>query len=257
MSTILVTGGTGTLGNDLLRAIADRGHQVRVMTRSPERATVPEGVEVVQGDLANGDGVDLAVKGADAVIHAASAPRDSMHVDMEGTRRLVVSAAEADVRHLLYVSIVGVDVVPYSYYRAKFAAEQIVAIGRVPWSVQRLTQFHPFVDSVLEKLSAGPVTAVPMSVPLQPISTADAARCLLAALDAGPSGLLPDKGGPRIESFAELATQWRRARRSGGGVLAVPLPGGLARALRGGGATCTNGVVEGDSFGNWLAARPR
>lgn len=257
MSTILVTGGTGTLGPDLLQVIAERGHHVRAITRRPEQAKAPVGIEVVQADLATGDGLDLAMKGVDGVVHAASAPRDSMHVDMEGTRRLVAAAAEAEVRHLLYVSIVGIDVVPYTYYRAKFAAEQIVAIGRVPWSIQRLTQFHPFVDSVLERLSAGPVTAVPMAVPLQPISTTDAARCLASALDGGPAGMLPDRGGPRVESFAELATQWRRAKRNSGGVLAVPLPGGLARALRAGGATCPSGAGEGQRFGEWLATQSR
>lgn len=257
VSNILVTGGTGTLGTDLLQAILDRGHHVRAISRRPERAKAPVGVEIVQADLVNGDGLDLAMKGVDAVVHAASAPRDSMRIDMEGTRRLVLSAAAADVRHLLYVSIVGIDVVPYSYYRAKFAAEQIVAIGRVPWSVQRLTQFHPFVNFMLGKMSVGPVTAVPMGVPLQPISTSDAGRCLAEALDAGDRGMLPDRGGPRVESLAELSTQWRKAKRTSGGVLAVPLPGGLARALRSGGATCPDGAVEGQTFGEWLASQAR
>ncbi len=253
MSTILVTGGTGTLGNDLLRAITDRGHHVRAISRHPDQVKAPDGVDVVQADLATGDGLDLAMKGVDAIVHAASAPTNSMRIDMEGTRRLVVSAAEAEVRHLLYVSIVGIDVVPYSYYRAKFAAEQIIAIGRVPWTVQRLTQFHPFIGYLLEKLTVGPVTAAPMSVPLQPISTADAARCLANSLDAAPAGRSPDRGGPRVESFAELAAQWRRAKRSGGGVVPVPVPGALARALRGGAATCPDGAVQGQTFSDWLA----
>ncbi len=256
-----MTGGTGMLGADLLKAIADRGHHIRAMTTRPERAKAPDGVEGLQGvefvaaDLATGDGVDLAVKGVDAVLHAASAPRDSMRVDMQGTRRLVVAAAEADVRHLLYVSIVGIDLLPYSYYRAKFAAEQIIGIGRVPWTVQRLTQFHPFIGFLLEKLTVGPLTAAPMSVPLQPIGTADAARTLAAALDAGPAGMLPDRGGPRAESFADLAAQWRKAKRSGGGVMPVPVPGSLARALRAGAATCPDGAVEGQTFEEWLATQ--
>jgi uncharacterized protein YbjT (DUF2867 family) len=254
VGTILVTGGTGMLGNDLLRAIADRGHHVRVMTRRPEKAEVPDGVDVVEGDLATGDGLDLAMKGADAVVHAASAPTNSMRIDMEGTRRLVIAAADEGVAHLLYVSIVGIDVIPYSYYRAKFAAEQIVEIGRVPWSIQRLTMFHPFIGLLLGKLSAGPLTVAPMSVPLQPIGTADAARCLATALDAGPSGQLPDRGGPRVEPFAELAAQWRRASRNGGGVLPVPVPGRLGRALRGGGAACPDGAVDGQTFEDWLAS---
>jgi uncharacterized protein YbjT (DUF2867 family) len=224
------------------------------MTRRPGKAKVPNGIDVVQGDLATGDGVDQAVKGVDAIVHAASAPTNSTRIDMEGTRRLVLAAADEHVAHLVYVSIVGIDVVPYSYYRAKFAAEQIIEIGRVPWTIQRLTQFHPFIGFLLDKLSAGPLTVVPMRVPLQPIGTADAARCLADALDAGPSGQLPDRGGPRVEQFADLAAQWRKANRNGGGVLPVPVPGGLGRALRGGGATCPDGTVEGQTFSDWLGA---
>jgi len=253
VGTILVVGGTGMLGADLLRAIADRGHHVRAVTRHPKKAKAPDGVDVVHGDLATGDGVDLAMKGVDAVVHAATAPTNSMRIDIEGTRRLVTAAANEGVAHLLYVSNVGIDVIPYSYYRGKFAAEQIVEIGRVPWTIQRLTQFHPFIGLLLGKLSAGPLTVAPMSVPLQPIGTVDAADCLATALDAGPSGHLPDRGGPRVESFVELAAQWRKANRNGGGVLPVPVPGGLARALRDGGATCPDGAVEGQTFGDWLA----
>ncbi|MFI7025265.1 hypothetical protein ACIBMZ_21380 [Micromonospora sp. NPDC049900] len=51
---------------------------------------------------------------------------------MLGTRRLVAAATEGGVAHLIYVSIVGVDRVPYAHYRHKLAAEQVVAAGGVP-----------------------------------------------------------------------------------------------------------------------------
>jgi uncharacterized protein YbjT (DUF2867 family) len=253
MATILVTGGNGMLGLVLVGTLIQRGHQVRVASRHASSGELPNGVQAVTADVSSGEGLPGAVVGMEAVVHAASDPLGDPHtVDVAGTRRVVVAAAEAGVRHLLYVSIVGVDVIPYSYYRAKFAAEQVVATGRVPWTVQRLTQFHPFVGYLLNKATVGPVTAVPGSTRLQSIDLADAADCLASDLDAGPTGQAPDRGGPRLEAAAELARQWREARKPGGRVVALPVPGLLGRRLREGAVTCPTGAPPGVEFGDWL-----
>jgi uncharacterized protein YbjT (DUF2867 family) len=68
-------------------------------------------------------------------VHAASDPRRAAEVDVEGTRRLVAAAAARSVAHLLYISIVGVDRIPHPLYRRKLAAEEIIAAGRVPWTI--------------------------------------------------------------------------------------------------------------------------
>jgi uncharacterized protein YbjT (DUF2867 family) len=253
MATILVTGGTGMLGSVLVGALLQRGHQVRVASRHAPSGELPNGVHAVTVDVASGAGLPGAMAGVQAVVHAASDPLGDPHtVDVAGTRRVVVAAAEAGLRHLLYVSIVGVDVIPYSYYRAKFAAEQVVATGRVPWTVQRLTQFHPFLGYLLDKATVGPVTTVPGNTRLQPIDLADASDCLANDLDAGPSGQAPDRGGPQLEEATELARQWREARKPGGRVVALPVPGRLGRKLRDGAATCPTGSPPGVKFGDWL-----
>ncbi len=87
-------------------------------------------------DPAPGDGLAGAVHGVDAVVHLASAPgRGSAQPDVAATRRLVAAAHRAGVRHLVYVSIVGVDRVPLAYYRAKLAAEGVVRAGPVPFTM--------------------------------------------------------------------------------------------------------------------------
>src|SRR5512142_412598 len=121
MATLLVTGGTGVLGSVAVPALQEAGHAVRVLSRSPEDGRVV-------GDLATGAGLAEAVTGAEVIVHAASSPRaDVREVDVEGTRRLVAVARDAGAQHLLYVSIPGVDRIAVPYYRAKAAAEQIVA----------------------------------------------------------------------------------------------------------------------------------
>jgi uncharacterized protein YbjT (DUF2867 family) len=118
---LLVTGGTGRLGRRLLGPLQAAGHSVRQMSR---RGT---GAGGVRGDLATGRGLVGAAAGAQVVVHAASDPRgDPWEVDVAGTRRLVQAVDRDRLQHLIHVSIVGVDRIPYGYYRAKYAAEQVL-----------------------------------------------------------------------------------------------------------------------------------
>src|SRR5215212_9875017 len=118
---VLVTGGTGRLGQRLLAPLQAAGHSVRQMSR---RGTGPGGV---RGDLATGFDLQTALAGAEVVVHAASDPQgDPWQCDVAGTRRLVQAADRDRLRHLVHISTVGVDRIPYGYYRAKFAAEQVL-----------------------------------------------------------------------------------------------------------------------------------
>src|SRR3954449_8765507 len=142
---VLVTGGTGRLGRRLMAPLQEAGHSVRQMSR---RGTGPGGI---RGDLATGRDLATALAGAEAVVHTATDPRgDPWQVDVAGTRRLVEAVDRSRLRHLVYVSIVGVDRVPYNYYRAKFAAEQVLLASGLPVTLLRVTQFHDFVDFLLD-----------------------------------------------------------------------------------------------------------
>src|SRR5699024_5339099 len=232
-----------------------RGHDVVVASRQASTAGFPEGLRAAVVDIATGEGLVPALQGVDTVVHAASSPMgDTQAVDVSGTRRVTVAAAEAGVSHLVYVSIVGVDAIPYGYYRAKFAAEQVVATGRMPWTVQRVTQFHPFAGYLGGKATAGPVTLAPADTPMQPISLADAAECLVDDVHAGPVGYASDVGGPHVENAADLARQWRNVNKPGGRVVTLPVPGALGRSLRGGAATCPAGATRGAGFGDWVGS---
>src|SRR4051794_41435894 len=155
---VLATGGTGRLGQRLLGPLQEAGHSVRQMSR---RGTGPGGV---RGDLVTGLDLSSALAGAELVVHAASDPQgDPWQVDVAGTRRLVEAVDRGRLQHLVYISIVGVDRVPYGYYRAKFAAEQILLASGLPVTLLRVTQFHGFVDFLLDTARRGPVVPVPMN----------------------------------------------------------------------------------------------
>jgi len=98
MMRILVTGGTGVLGREIVEAAEAAGHVVRVGSRGPRRAGAPDAREWAVMDLASGSGIDEAVAEVDVVIHAASDPKRSQAADVDGTRALV-DACTALISH--------------------------------------------------------------------------------------------------------------------------------------------------------------
>jgi uncharacterized protein YbjT (DUF2867 family) len=211
MATVLVTGGTGVLGRATVPLLLDAGHEVRVLSRR-SAPPLPEGVTAYAGDVRTGAGVDRAVDGCDVVVHAASNPRRKVkETEVEGARH-VARAARDTGAHLVYVSIVGVDRHRYFYYRAKYAAEHVVAESGAPWSVLRATQFHDLMDMFL---GSGWFFRTP-NLRFQPVAVTDVARRLVQVALGEPQGLAPDFGGPEILTVEELAAarQESGARRT-------------------------------------------
>lgn len=209
---VLVTGGTGALGREVVIDLRGSGHRVRVLSRKPGT-----GADWVRGDLATGTGLDRALADMDAVVHAASAAAQPWRLhatDVKGTRRLLEGAKRAHVKHLVYISIVGMEGVDYPYYKQKLAAEKIVREGIVPWSILRATQFHTLMETFLGAFSLAPrLAAIPFEWKFQPIDTRDVATRLTDVVTGEPAGMLPDFGGPEVRTFRSLAESWLKARR--------------------------------------------
>jgi uncharacterized protein YbjT (DUF2867 family) len=228
---VLVTGGTGRLGRRLSDPLQAAGHRVRLMSR---RGAGPGGI---RGDLATGRDLHSALAGAEVVIHAASDPRGNFwETDVAGTRRMVQAVDRERLRHLVYVSIVGVDRIPLGYYRAKFATEQVLLASGLPVTLLRVTQFHDFVDELLATAKRGPVLPVPMSWRAQPVDVGEVAVHVTAVAGGPPAGDVVEYGGPQELTAADLARAWVAAREPGTRVVATPLPGRLSTAFRDGAA---------------------
>jgi uncharacterized protein YbjT (DUF2867 family) len=252
---ILLTGGTGGLGRELVRAAEAAGHTVRIASRRARPADAPAGREWARMDVETGEGLADALAGADAVIHAASDPKRHAAVDVQGTRRLAQAARAAGTPHLVHVSIVGIDGIPLAYYRAKLQAEGIVAESGVPHSILRITQFHSLVDTMLAGFARVPLLLpVPSGFRFQSVATAEAADRLVRAADAGPGGRLPDFGGPEVLTLDEMARPWREARGVRKPMLRLPVPGALAAAFRAGRTTLRDGGGERGTlrWADWL-----
>lgn len=106
---ILVTGGTGTLGRNVVRQLVEGGRQVRLLSRRHRPGDAASPADWSTGDLVAGEGIAEAVAGVDTVVHCASGRSG----DREAARNLLDGARRAGVSHLVYISIVGVDRVPF------------------------------------------------------------------------------------------------------------------------------------------------
>ena len=232
-----MTGGTGAAGREVVRGLREAGHRALVLSRKPGT-----GPDWRQGDLASGEGVGAAVKGIDSIVHAGSAttqPWRYHDTDVAGTRRLTEAAESAGVRHLVYVSIVGMEGIRYPYYRHKLAAEEAVREGRVPWSILRATQFHTLLEAYLAALSRLPgLILVPFAWKFQPLDTRDVGRRLVEIVTGAPAGQLPDFGGPQVRDFESLAESWRRIRGSRRRLINVRLPFQFSRRYAQGALLC-------------------
>jgi uncharacterized protein YbjT (DUF2867 family) len=210
-------------------------------------------LEWAQGDLATGAGLEAALAGADVVIHAASSPFSrTWRIDVAGTRRLLEAAHAAGVAHFVYISIVGIERVPFHYYRAKAAAEDLVSASGLPWSILRATQFHPFVDLLLRGANRLPLFPLPADFQVQPLDVGEAADRLAACVEEGPAGRLADIGGPEVLTLGEMAKDWMAARGQRRRVLHLPLPGSFAAAVRQGGLACPDGRYGRITWAGWL-----
>lgn len=252
MAMVLVTGGTGCLGRALVPKLIAAGHAVRVLSRSDDADV--GAATLVTGDLTSGEGIRAAVDGVDVVVHAASSPfRRTRDTDVDGTARLLDAADDAGVGHLLYTSIVGVDRHPFRYYRAKWAAEQIVESGAVPWTIARATQFHDLLDQGLSRVTRLPVVPVAAGFVFQPIDTAEYADVVVALVGSGPVARAPDTGGPEVRAFRDLVRTWLRARGRRRPTLPLPLVGRSARAMKNGVHTCPDRAVGTVTWEQYLA----
>jgi uncharacterized protein YbjT (DUF2867 family) len=196
--TILVTGATGALGRPTVALLKKAGHEIRTLSRT-------SGDHI--GDLTTGAGLEAAFAGVDTVLHLATSAGAK---DLAQTRHTVEAAKAVGVRHLVYISIVGVDEIPYPYYRTKLASERIIEQSGVPFTILRATQFHSFVAMFIRMQRRLPVILA-LNVSDQPIAAEEVAERLVELVEAGPAGRVADIGGPEQLTLREIVATWQAA----------------------------------------------
>lgn len=218
MTHILLTGATGTLGQQVVKALASETNVIaRLMSRrtldsggsgalrpssrvslrrlsgygAPARHTQESAssslptASWVRADLKSGEGLSDAVRNIDVIIHCAG-----------GTHSLLDAARAAKVSHIVYISIVGCDRIPLFYYRQKVAEEEAIKTSGIPFSILRATQFHALIDVLLRGSSRLPwITLLPTDLRFQSIDEREVGHRMADLALAPPTGAIQEMGG--------------------------------------------------------------
>ena len=246
---VLVVGGSGFVGTSLSRELGARGHDVTVLSRSPDDEDLPEGVATVAGDVTDYDSIEGAFEGQDAVVYlVALAPMlrpdggEEMHerVHRGGTQNCLRAAEEHGVDRYLQMSALAADPDAGTHYlRAKGRADEDVRESDLDWVIFRPSiifgdgdEFQAFTKRLKKWFAPGaPVYPLPgggEDALFQPIWVEDLAPMLADALeDDDYVGGTYEIGGPEVLTLREVTNMVFDAE--GRSVTVVPLPMGLAK----------------------------
>jgi uncharacterized protein YbjT (DUF2867 family) len=190
MAVLAVTGGTGFVGEHLLRAALAAGHEVRALTRTPRAKEA--GISWIEGALDRPDSLTRLVDGADAVIHIAGLISGSRaafeEVNARGTNALIHAARDADVRRFVHISSLAAREPGLSDYGwSKAEAERIVTASGLDWTIVRPPAvFGPGDRETLElfRMAKRGLIALPPKGRFSVIHVEDLCGLLLAVVDA-------------------------------------------------------------------------
>ncbi len=212
MSTILVTGATGFIGRRLVPALIEAGHDVRAMTRSPEKYDGPG--EAVGADVMDRASLDAALAGAEVavyLVHSLDDP-DFEKKDADAARNFSAAAAAAGVRQIIYMGGLGDDDEQLSaHLRSRREVEGLLGEDGVPVTVLRaaIVVGHGGISWEITRqlIKNLPAMVVPkwVSTKTQPIALDDVIRYLVGVVDH-PDALdrIFEIGGPDQLNYREM-----------------------------------------------------
>src|SRR5882724_6077731 len=175
---IVVIGGTGLIGSNLVNKLRERGQEA--VAAAPDT-----GVNTLTGE-----GLAEVLKGASVVVDVSNSPSWEDAAVMKffetSTRNLLDYEAEAGVRHHVALSVVGTErLLESGYFRAKIAQEKLIQGSSIPYSIVHATQFFEFVKSITAAATVGnQVRLAPVLI--QPMAANDVACAVLKVAVGAP-----------------------------------------------------------------------
>lgn len=235
---LLLTGATGSVGSRLLPLLLERGEDVRCLVREPRRLGERRvDVQIALGDLSEMSDpylVRQALRGVDTVIHLAATIRDQPPKRIEelnglATTRLLRGAERSKVERFVFFSALNASASQRTrFFRAKWLAEQAVRSSPLETTVFAPSIVYDRSDpwvTLLRRFSFLPVMPVSGDgqARFQPIWAADAARCVVAALDRDRRDRY-ELAGPETLSYDEMSDLVSRLAGRPRPLVHMPLP---------------------------------
>jgi uncharacterized protein YbjT (DUF2867 family) len=212
---VLVIGGTGLIGTQLVRKLRTLGHEV-----AP--ASPKTGVDVLTGA-----GLAAALAGVDVVVDVANSPSFEAAAVMEffetSGRNLMAAEATAGIKHHIALSVVGVDRLPdNAYFRAKVAQENLIKASGIPYTILRATQFFEFMGAIAYDGTDGQALRL-TSAAMQPIASNDVADALARLVTEGaPRNATLELAGPERQPLDRFVRRFMISTKDARTVITDP-----------------------------------
>lgn len=220
---VFVTGGTGFVGNEVVRQLVAQGHEVAALVRSGSESKLDMGksdrVKIHLGDVTEPDSLPQAMQGCDAVIHLVGIIREfpdkgvtfkRLHV--EGSRNVIEAAVAQGIKRYLHMSANGVCLEAKTrYHQTKWQAEQILRDAPLDWTIFRPSlmfgqggEFVEMLAGLIRKLPVVPVIG-DGQYRIQPVSVHQVAETFVKALNLPETiGQIYQLGGSESYTYDEI-----------------------------------------------------
>lgn len=204
---IIVIGGSGLIGNKLVKKLRARGHEAVGASPASRVNTI------------TGIGLSEALIGANVVADVSNSPSFEDTAVLKffetSTLNILQAAKAAGVQHYVALSIVGADRVPgVGYMRAKIAQEKLIESSTIPYTIVRATQFFEFIGRIADGSSNGNTVSL-SPVLMQPVAAEDVASAVGRAAMGTPVNGITEVAGPERLPLDDLARQFLHAKRDG------------------------------------------
>ena len=179
---ILVTGATGTQGGSVIRNLADKGYELRALTRNPESekalALKTSGVNVFKGDMNDPESLKEPLDGAYGVFSVQNFWEAGNEGEITLGKAIATSAKEADVKHFVYTSVASADKnTGIVHFDSKFTIEEFIRSIDIPYTIIRPVFFMDNFFMMREQIDQGNImNAILSDVPIQMLASNDIGR---------------------------------------------------------------------------------
>ena len=248
---IAIAGATGRIGHYIVEELKKRGQNTVAISRS-------NGIDIITGE-----GLKNALAGVECIIDAASGPSPDQESATKffttAARNLQELGAQAGVKRIIVVSIIGIDRFTAGYMVAKIAHEKVSVSGPVPANIVRAAQFHEFVSQIMEWGMKGNVSYVP-KMRTQLVAARTVAE-LLADIATGKRSITSSDNtsyleiaGPKMENLVDAAKRLVAKRGDRIEIEGVSDPEDPDRVLyeTDGLLPGRNAILAGPTFDEWL-----
>ncbi|MBB4140851.1 SDR family oxidoreductase [Microbacterium invictum] len=204
MARIVVIGGTGLVGSQVVAKLTEHGHEA--VAAAPNTGV----------DTITGEGLAEALTGADVVVDVSNSPSFEQNAVLEffttSTTNLLAAERKAGVGHHVALTIVGTNrPQDIPYFQAKVAQEKLIRESGIPYSLVHATQFFEFIGSIADISTDGDVVTLPGAL-VRPLASADVATAVAQTAAGTPRNGDLEIAGPEefgLDEFVRRGLAFR------------------------------------------------